>query len=379
MEKVGLATSPREAQKSWGRNGTPHSPRMSKTDGEKGIDLMKHIFCALFVLLFLAGGLTAQERNYESKMTGTMFRGKVLIFESKKNPDGTYTDNYRDNEGNPLSEMERHFVDGHHKLMRTNTFEEFGISIASERDAPASALLHAFGENPDFREFTGITLEQIRNVSLAQWDMFRDFPPDELLNICVRAGQTDDPEELERISVERELYMAEAFGKIDQSVAAILLPEQIQKLWEVEWAMRPAVDFDPDSNVNNSNPINFVMYKALALDTEQQKRLDALKTEYVQARLELFKSSLTGKRKFAKEKELAETMRSKLSDMLTETQRTKMEQFRANKPKFLTAQAPTSPKKAEDYEWTKSWKPGDPIPEGMLPPPPPVSRFPRLL
>jgi hypothetical protein len=68
---------------------------------------MKHIFFFFFVLLLFAGILAAQERNYESTQQSMLFRGKVLMFESKKNPDGTYTDKYYDRvTGNPMTETD---------------------------------------------------------------------------------------------------------------------------------------------------------------------------------------------------------------------------------------------------------------------------------
>jgi len=342
---------------------------------EKMMKTMKHIFYTTFVLLVFVSILAAQERNYESMQQSTMFRGKVLMFESKKNPDGTYTDTYRDISGNPMTETERNFIDGLNKLTAANAWEERGIT--SEGDATSSLLIHVYGDNPEFREFTGMTLEQVRDIYVTQWNMLGDHPSDEMLDFCVRAAKTDNSEEVERISAEMMSYLDEEFKKIGQSVAEILSPEQMQKLWELEWAMRPKIDFDRDSNTNNTNPINFTMYNALALDRDQQRRLEIFKKEYVQARLELHKSSsLTERQKWDKNKELAESMRSKLSAMLTASQRTKLEQIWGNKPKFMMPNAPPPQKTEEDYEFLKAWKPGDPVPEGRLPPPP-TRRFPR--
>jgi hypothetical protein len=329
---------------------------------------------AIFLSLLFVVEATAQERNYESMMTGTTFRGRTLIFESQRNPDGTYTDNYRDIEGNPLTETERYFVDGHNRLAASRSFHEFGTTIR-ESDRPSLLSIMQYGENPEFREYTGITLEQISEIYLELWNIKEEFPSDELLDITVRAGMTEDTEELAEIATEFVSYHANQRENIiehNKSMLAIFSPEQIQKLWEVEFARF----WDHDSAINP----NFRLYNALELTEEQKEQVQALRTEFWEKHAELLKMTNRSERN-AKLDELGKTIRSQLRATLTDTQRAKMDRLLTDKPAFLTAQAtPPQEKKIEEdeYDWSKSWNPGDPIPEGRLPPRPPPGLFPRL-
>ena len=152
-----------------------------------------------------------------------------------------------------------------------------------------------------------------------------------------------------------------------------LSPEQIKKLWELEWQM-------PDSaaRINNEDVvIGFERYNALDLSKEQQKRLETLKKEFLQAAPKFQK--LSGKERDQKLLELVESTRTTLKEMLTDAQRAKLERLLTEKPPFLTASAVPSSEKKRDV-WVpgpNSWKPGDPLPSGVLPPPPPAGKFPR--
>ena len=323
---------------------------------------MKHIFHISFVLLPLLGGCWRD--NSWDRMEYMPFRGKTLILEIWDNPDGTRTEKYRDNKGNPLSETERHYFDGTMNLEHSLTVREAALRRPSEREAPSYWLLYHYGRSPEFREWAGISLEKIRDVSLAQWRMFEVVPLEDMEEFSIRAGATQDWDEIEKISAEREAYIAEARRKLHQAMTDILSPEQIQKLLEVEWAEQTAEESSP--NYHPFNPINFAMYQALTLDAEQQERLDALKTEYVQARLELDNTMFHPVQRYEKDKELKEAMLAELQDMLTETQRTKLEQLRTNTAK--PARPPVE--EIEEFQWERTWKPGDPIPAGKIPPRP---------
>jgi len=67
---------------------------------------------SLFFVTFIAAGRT----ELRAQMYGAIFHGKQIWLEVKQNPDGTRNDIYRDNEGNPLSELERSFLKGQEKL-----------------------------------------------------------------------------------------------------------------------------------------------------------------------------------------------------------------------------------------------------------------------
>jgi len=230
-----------------------------------------------------------------------------------------------------------------------------------------------YGVNPEFRVWSGITLEQIRNMRLAAWDMV-DSPSDEMVDIYVRAAATEDTEELETLGEESIFLSQELSQKRGEILMAELSPEQIQKLWELEWQMP-----DTAARVNNEDVIiGFERYNALDLSKEQKQLLETLKKELRQVASELKK--LSGRERNHRLLEHVKATRTKLRESLTVAQREKLDYLVANKPKFLT-QPPSPPTEKEREVWVPgpdSWKPGDPLPPGVLPPPPPARRFPRL-
>jgi hypothetical protein len=226
-----------------------------------------------------------------------------------------------------------------------------------------------FGENPEFREYTGITLEQVRKMRLAAWDLV-DFPPDELVDIFVQAALTEDAEELKALAKERDSLTIEMFQKANETLLAVLSPEQIQKLWELQWQMPSSSAFIGGEEIT----IGLGRYNAFDLSEEQKKRIEVLKKEFLAAAPELDK--LRGNARNQKLIELVKATRTKLKETLTDAQRAKLERLLTEKPKFLTA--PPAPKKEEWMPGPNSWKPGDPLPEGVLPPPPPRGKFPRI-
>jgi hypothetical protein len=342
---------------------------------------MRHsLYITLVISLVLAFAveIAAQERNYLESQTGMGFRGKTIQLTSKRNPDGTYTDTYHDTEGNPLSELERQVMQGNEKLgnirSASQSFATTHLTgLLGERETPSPIFIigsQGLGENPEFRVWLGITLEQVRKMRLAAWD-FVDFPSDEMVDIFVRAAATEDAEELKTLVKERNSLTNETFKKANETLLAELSPEQIQKLWEMEWLMPSSSAFTGDEEVS----INLGRYNAFDLSEEQKKRIEALKKELLQAAPELDK--LRGQEYNQKLIELVKATRTKLRDTLTATQRAKLDRLQTEKPKFLTAQP--APKKEEWMPGPNSWKPGDPLPEGVLPPRPPRGRFPPIV
>ena len=162
---------------------------------------------------------TPAVQRFTGPTYGMTFRGKQIWLEVKTNPDGTRNDTYRDNEGNPLSELERSYLKGQEKLTAFTNDSRL-LTIIAGPDVPSSTLLRVvgteesegFGVKPEFRDWSGITLEQIRNMRLAAWDMV-DSPSDELIDIHVRAAVTDDADELKTLGEETIFLYQEVSSK----------------------------------------------------------------------------------------------------------------------------------------------------------------------
>jgi hypothetical protein len=345
---------------------------------------MRALVLFLFLSLSFAASVAAQERNYESKQIGMMFRGKILKWEATKNPDGTWNDIYKDSEGNPLSELERQVMQGNEKLSDvmadsiTTTAHLASLLGRSETATPSPIMVTGigpfpgYGESPEFRAWSGITLEQVRNMRLAMWDL-ADFPPDEVVDIYVQAAITEDTEELKALAKERNSLTGEIFEKANKTLLAELSTKKEKKLWELEWQSSMSSAYIGSEEIT----IGLGRYNAFDLSDEQKKRIEALKKEFLAAAPELDK--LKGNERNQKLIEHVKAMRVKLKETLTDAQRAKLEQLLAEKPKFLTEPAaPPSEKKPDVWvPGPNSWKPGDPLPPGVLPPPPPAGKFPR--
>jgi hypothetical protein len=345
----------------------------------------------LFISLVLvfAVEIAAQERTrISSGTTAVPFRGQSISVQVERFSDGTVTKTYRDGEGNPLPEMESNYLDGYIKSASSPTASELSYRFTAETDTPALIPIIVFGENPEFRAYTGISLEQVRQIILAQWDsnqLPENHPTDEVLDLYTRRGKTDDATELDKIGMELWMLRMKEHEELKETMTTVLSPEQRQKLRELEWIMQTmqeeATKKLENENVAYGRPLRLGIYKNLGLSAEQQKQLEALKAECFQALSEHFKGVRSGKamsgvEAMRKINEISEAIQPKLNAMLTRAQKTKLEQLLANPPKFLTA--PPAPKKDAWMPGPNSWKPGDPIPEGRIPPlPPPSGRFPR--
>ena len=343
--------------------------------------------------LFFAAGIAAQEvRQVSSGTTSIPFRGQSITFEHTRYSDGTDTKTYRDSEGNPLPELERNYFEGWLKQSAMISRSEASYRFTAESEDVPLHLIAAFGENPGFRAFTGITLEQMHDIILEQWDRLpENNPTDEMLDIFVRAGRTEDAAELDAIGMELWAVQMAEREELNETMTAILSPEQRQKLVQLQWVRQTMQDdFGRRAEAENENvtygrPLRLGIYKTLDLSAEQQRRMESLKAEYFQALSEHFEKIRAGNAaedgvaRLRRINEITETIQPRVEAMLTDAQRARLEQLLANKPEFLMPRAPSPPREKEE-QWMpgpESWRPGDPLPPGRIPPLPP-RRFPSL-
>ena len=98
----------------------------------------------LCLFLFSTIGHTQQISNMTGPTYGAGFRGKQIWLLVEKNPDGTWNNTYRDNDGNPLSELECSYLKGYEKLDAFTSDFKF-LTLIAGPDAPNSMLNRVIG------------------------------------------------------------------------------------------------------------------------------------------------------------------------------------------------------------------------------------------
>ncbi len=206
------------------------------------------------------------------------------------------------------------------------------------------------------------------------------------------------PEELanleERIRQDTRLIFTEGQTVIDE----VLTPEQKQRAQELELVLEstlpwpsPNLFFDGEEAMAPFANLN--AYEALGLSDEQNealtklqrksgKELSELMEEAAKSMTELWqRSDDETDEKYEKERkalgEKAKTLkaqiRAKVLALLTKEQVAKLDQLLVDLPKKLKQleadwKTEQAKKKPEDDAWREAWKPGDPVPEGAVPP-----------
>ncbi len=235
-------------------------------------------------------------------------------------------------------------------------------------------LLREHGEKPEFQAATGISPEQVATMEAYSESLEeKDFigPIEELEK---RAAETEDPDELAALTDQAVAVMRGVVDKFDEKLRETVTPEQMLRLRELE--LQADVFGDEEFLL-----VNFGGYEALELTEEQRKQFDALREEYladVKDELALLMGATDRELDEEEEKALTEKLqkrtalvKAKILALLTPEQAKKFERLMANRPAFLDAPGTASDAAVpENDEWKKSWKPGDPVPEGYEAPQP---------
>ncbi|GHT44198.1 hypothetical protein FACS189454_00960 [Planctomycetales bacterium] len=342
---------------------------------------MKRLFFAiafaLCLFLWSSEKRTAaqEERNYESSMIVSAFRGKGIQMKSKRNADGTYTDTFQDSDGNPISETEQYYLKGYDKI--SVYMMDASLIAESEGNGAPAGLMFRYGTDPDFRAVTGITAEQVGKFNLSMWDM-QEYPTDEILDVMVQAGKTNDAAELETLGQKYAGHIINQENFLWNELSKIVTPEQMLKLRELELQMPP----NATSGLTDFY-VNFRAYEGLELTEEQKNQLKTLQEEYVKDQKELIKAMRSKKdQKEASEKlmKLSASVKGRIEMLLTAAQKAKRTRLLETRPKWLVSSVSSDQDKPkEDNSWMNSWKPGDGPPNDRWKdfiPPPPKRRFP---
>ncbi len=201
------------------------------------------------------------------------------------------------------------------------------------------------------------------------------------------------PEELP--GLEEELFgtLTQGWDAFDAIHREVLTSEQLERAKELDLALPSPMLGDLDLVVN------FAAYEALGLNEEQNEKLAEIRKE-MESQQQRFTDEFKGflekafSGQMTDQTELNEGMmkimnetqartkkiREAVREILTPEQRKRLDEIREEIPKKMQAFREALEKKRaenpEDDSWKNSWKPGDPLPEGAVPPRRP-SRFPR--
>ena len=203
-------------------------------------------------------------------------------------------------------------------------------------------------------------------------------------------SQELSPEELAAAEDEFFGTFSTIIDELDANVRETMTPVQLQKALEYELAA-PSLIFR-DIFADEELSMNFAAYDALDLTDEQKGEIDKIKDEMNKDAESIFSElkDLAAKAIPEMEKEPSEESQAKLMEKitaigekaktlvkksqekvrekLTKEQRETLDNIREEHAKKIAKIKEELEKKAKDDSWKDVWKPGDPLPEGAVPP-----------
>lgn len=250
------------------------------------------------------------------------------------------------------------------------------ILLAESRGKVVFArLLGANGlDEADYMQLTGITEEQ-KAIVEAKSDSFEE-PLTSRFNELGKDFDEKTPEEQAAIEEECRSLFREAVDTMHATFCETLTPEQLQRVRELELVLPSVIFGGGDMELDS---MNSDAYEALGLSDEQRKELDAILEEMNREQKELMKEFVAfvtnpepeqGAAYLEKWKALRTRFKARALALLTAEQQAKLEILHGDWAKKIASiqAAEEGNDMPEDDSWKKSWKPGDPIPEGALPP-----------
>ena len=253
---------------------------------------------------------------------------------------------------------------------------------ATEKSLPFVFLNEDF-TNEEFLAYTGLTQEKAQEIKKKQWDVFTKGGGQR--KIMDEALKTDDPKKLEQLAEKQVDQMSQLMAAQDDVLRKELTPEQLGKFKELRLILST-----PNKGVEFI--FDFGQYETLDLSDEQRQKLDAIREEYAKEFQPLMQRVLDVQTKrierwieagkFGGEdseeikreedealvllSQLHARIRTKVLALMTKEQMERLDKILAGAPQYLVKRLGLDVKR--DDSWRDSWKPGDPIPEGALPP-----------
>lgn len=251
------------------------------------------------------------------------------------------------------------------------------IQISTQADMRGKRLfIHTMNRVPnteDSSSFIGITKAQQLHIQAKVEEIEKRF--EKIEPLFSNDWNQLSPEEVETRENKFMEVFSQALDDMDTSVRETLTPIQLQKAREYQ-LVNPGFMGEPVENT-----INFDAYDALELSEEQKKQLKKIReeteTEYkkifenLKSDPEVAKSlqKLSQTLNSEKMKTFTEKMKEKVHKILTPEQRERITQIKKEVPeKIAEIKRKKASEPKEDDSWKDFWKPGDPLPEGAVPP-----------
>ena len=235
-------------------------------------------------------------------------------------------------------------------------------------------------ENEEFLAYVGI--DKVKGKEFReQYQKIKQSVDKMTEKLFKKATASDDPAEIDKLGEE----LADIFEKVIKDHGEVLgkelTPEQYGKFRELRL-------INSSTNKDYGVLFDFGQYASLDLTDEQRRKIDEIRVDYTRDFQPLAKKLMEVQEKrmeqwaetgdFKNSEELKKMQeeaekpiiqlnaatRARVLALLTKEQTAKLERILAGAPKYLARRVGLI---KEDEEWKKSWKPGDPIPEGAVP------------
>lgn len=277
-------------------------------------------------------------------------------------------------------------------------------SLVMEMHGTTLPLTLLGSEGSAFRSFVGFTAEQeeqfntkMEEYYIAEFEKVTENPEATAQSpIFMIAAIEQGNVPVEELSEEALETMADAFCQaareshelISEMLMEVLTPEQVQKMAEYQLAFPGELDVFSIMEIDGDSAIAFNGYEALDLTETQREEIGKIREEWESeylAQMDEFlgvivkaneqKDEISDENIQKEWTEKIEAIQRKIQEgsarsktrvlaLLTPEQIAKMEKILKEVPEEIARLGGDAP----DDAWKKSWKPGDPVPEGKTPP-----------
>lgn len=263
------------------------------------------------------------------------------------------------------------------------------VRIFSEKGDLLSTIRNA-GEKDGFREYVGLSEEQVKQME-ADRKAFESGIQGTVMPLMMKIQKAETDEEFDALARDLEKGFTEALQSYEKKQGELLSDAQKKKAAELCLQGN-------QGNFNRGGPLPFNSYEALDLTEEQRTKLAEIKREYSVEMEALFRKLMDIQAKIVssmdensdedfgkqmqkqqkKVQEEAKSLEQEMSQLTAQTkarilallddgQQKKLDMILASAPEFIKKRFPAAKREADDEEWKKSWKPGDPVPEHAKP------------